>query len=220
MHLHGVIMSEFTLPSPRTENLIGKRFSNLTVMEYFGKDKIGRVLWKCKCDCGDIVVFNRGYLKEGRGKSCHECSRKRMSKKQTIHGMYKHPLYQVWSQMKDRCYNENNKYYYCYGKKGITVCDDWLYSFVSFYNWAMSNGYKQGLSIDRIDNDKSYYPENCRWITSHEQNQNQSSTKLSQDQIGVIRNDPRTNADLSKVYGVNASTISRVRTGFTWSNIK
>ena len=84
------------------------------------------------------------------------------------HGLTKHPLYCVWHNMKTRCYNPKRKAYKYYGGRGITVCDEWLFDFEAFYTWAINNGYKKGLQIDRENNDKNYNPENCRFITPRE----------------------------------------------------
>ena len=86
------------------------------------------------------------------------------------HGFYKTKIYRTWQNMKSRCNNPNASKYYLYGGKGIKVCDEWANNFMSFYNWAMANGYKEGLTIDRLDSDKNYCPENCRWATYKEQN--------------------------------------------------
>ncbi|MBQ1790821.1 MAG: hypothetical protein II008_11615 [Oscillospiraceae bacterium] len=88
------------------------------------------------------------------------------------HGLSKHPLYHVWLNMKSRCSNPNNHKFELYGKRGITVCKEWASSFMAFYTWATANGYEKGLSLDRIDNNEGYCPENCRFATAEQQNQN------------------------------------------------
>jgi hypothetical protein len=85
-------------------------------------------------------------------------------------------LYTIWQAMKSRCYNEKNKCFYCYGGRGISICDEWKSSFVSFANWALANGYEDTLSIDRIDVDGNYSPTNCRWITMKDQQRNKRKT--------------------------------------------
>lgn len=87
-------------------------------------------------------------------------------------------LQRIYYGMKTRCYNRNNHNYKCYGARGITICNEWLSNSKSFYKWALSNGYADNLSIDRIDNNKGYYPDNCRWITTKEQNNNQRTNRL------------------------------------------
>ena len=94
------------------------------------------------------------------------------TKQQIKHGMSKTRLYSIWRHMKDRCNNPNNNWYHLYGGKGIRVCDEWNNDFIAFKNWSMLNGYDENLSIDRIDGDKNYCPENCRWSTPLEQSNN------------------------------------------------
>ena len=101
-----------------------------------------------------------------------------MSKKpNTKHGYYYHPLYKVWGGMKYRCYNRNHVHFIDYGGRGITVCDEWKYSPKIFIEWCLRNGWEKGLTIDRIDNDKGYYPSNCRFSSMTEQNRNRRKMK-------------------------------------------
>lgn len=89
------------------------------------------------------------------------------------HGMYKTKIYSVWNGIKQRCLNKNSTAYKMYGEKGINICEDWKI-FINFYNWAINNGYEEGLTIDRIDNNNGYYPNNCRWVDYTIQNNNRN----------------------------------------------
>jgi len=158
--------------APNFKDLTGKRYGKLTVLKYVGKDKNRHSLWLCKCDCGVEKTISSTALQAGQ-KSCGcEGARTTLSQRMTKHGMYKSRIYDIWHCMKDRCYREGNSKYYLYGGRGIRVCDEWKNDFVPFYEWAMSNGYKDDLTLDRIDSDGNYEPSNCRWATVTEQNRN------------------------------------------------
>jgi len=110
-----------------------------------------------------------------RGIRCPECFNEKLGNYHRTHGMTKTKLYNSYRAMKERCYNNNYHHFHRYGGRGIKVCDDWLDDFINFKNWAIENKYKESLTIDRIDKDKNYEPNNCRWITIQEQQENKCS---------------------------------------------
>lgn len=160
-------------------HLIGFDNGYFKVIEYFGKDpKRGGYLWTCECRCQRKLVLRTDILKSRSYKSCG-CLRKGYengflpTKNFSIkHGLSKggkkHPLYKTWESMKKRCYNSTQNDYPAYQGKGIIVCDEWLKDAGNFFNWAMNNGWKKGLTIDRIDPEKNYTPENCQFLTRSE----------------------------------------------------
>ena len=157
--------------------MIGKRFGRLTVLEECTVDKPGR-FYKCVCDCGNTTrPIYAPSLRLGRTKSCGCIHREVLAARNTIHGKYHTRLHGVWNCMKQRCNNPNNQKYKDYGGRGIKVCEEWLHDFQSFYDWAMSNGYADGLSIDRKDVNGDYEPSNCRWATMKEQRHNRRDSK-------------------------------------------
>lgn len=152
--------------------LAGLRFGHLTVLEKSQIVRGRQRLWKCVCDCGKETFVAGGNLRSGHTKSCGCYRESGRANLHRTHGGSRSRLYEIYHGMKKRCYNPNCKAYARYGGRGITICDEWLDSFESFREWALSNGYQDNLSIDRIDNDGLYAPENCRWESSATQRRN------------------------------------------------
>ena len=165
------------------KDLTGQRFGRLTVLSDTGKRKRSSVVWLCQCDCGNTTEVITYSLTCGNTKSCGclhiEAAKENIKgvKMQPVHGLSHHRLFGIWNGMKTRCYNENNKDYKDYGGRGIRICDEWLSDFLSFYNWAMENGYQDDLTIDRVEVNGNYEPSNCKWSTRAEQSRNQRRTK-------------------------------------------
>ena len=160
--------------TPKVEDISGKRFGRLTAIKYIGKSKGKQTLWECKCDCGNIAIAHHQNLKSGHTSSCGCYNSEVASEREKEHGQSGTRLYNIWHDMIYRCYNGNHRSYKDYGGKGIIVCNEWKDDFEAFRNWAIENGYKENLSIDRIDSDKNYCPENCRWATDIQQANNTS----------------------------------------------
>lgn len=162
--------------------LAGQRFHRLTVIEDSGKrTKTHERLWRCVCDCGNEVLLRTSTLKIGNTKSCG-CARKDAARKNGIasgkHLSSNSRLYHIWRGMRVRCQDDEHVHYDRYGARGITVCEEWNRDFSIFQKWALSSGYRDGLFLDRINNDDGYYPANCRWASITEQQRNRSSNVL------------------------------------------
>ena len=156
----------------KKNDLSGKRFGKLVAVSSFYDKEKKITLWECRCDCGNVCLVRANRLVHNRTMSCGCLRSESNRQKKTTHGMSKTRLYNAWHSMKARCYNPTNHNYIHYGNRGIVVCDEWKNSFEEFYKWAVSNGYQDGLTLDRIDNDKYYGPDNCRWTTMKVQNNN------------------------------------------------
>lgn len=186
------------------------------------KSKRGEYKNEYLCHCGKITQTRATVVKSGKVKSCGCYNREVLKMRNTKHGLLKgnRRLYFVWNSMKQRCLNPNNKEYKYYGGRGISVCDEWI-KFEQFYNWAKENGYQDNLTIDRIDNDKYYCPENCRWVT-HEVNCQNRRRNLGHNKVLEIREKFKNGAgvsSISKEYGIEESSIRRIKNRETYKNI-
>lgn len=159
-------------------DLTGRRFGRLTVIrktDQRGPD--GGIIYECLCDCGN-TCFVWGNKLTRKGHSAKRSCGCLHDETHHPHGCSKTTLFHKWTGMNDRCYNRNARQYPDYGGRGITVCDEWRNDFSCFLSWALSSGYQEGLSIDRIDVNGNYCPDNCRWITMSEQQKNKRNVKL------------------------------------------
>lgn len=185
------------------KDLTGKHFGYWTVISKADTNNNG-AFWHCKCNCGTEKIIKATALLSGQTLSCG-CFNREVSHLNAKHGMSKTRVYNIWQGMKDRCYNPHNKKYRIYGGKGIKVCDEWQgeHGFEHFYEWAISNGYKDNLTIDRYPNkDGNYCPKNCRWATYREQANN-----LSSNHLVTYQGESHTLAEWSRITGISYCTI-------------
>jgi len=200
-------MSKSIQHSATFQDITGNRYGRLKVLRYVGRTKRGIALWECRCDCGTIKTIMAGSLRRAswptRSCGCLQLERAR------THGMKRTREWSCWSGMKRRCLDPNNIGYKRYGGRGIKVCQKWLHSFEAFFA-DMGACPSAKHSIDRIDNDGDYRPENCRWATPSEQSRNRRHNRL-------ITAWGRTQALVawSQETGLNPMTIaSRLRKGW------
>lgn len=186
---------------PKLIDMTGETFGKLTAVAYNSLNK----KWICRCECGNTKEVSRIHLLDGHVKSCGCYSSEVTAKRNYRHGLAGTRLYKIYYGILQRCCVESNPAYERYGDRGITICDEWKSDFLVFYHWAMEHGYEEYLSIDRIDNDKGYCPENCRWVSQKVQCNNRS---------GNIKIETKTLKQLCEENGVKYTTVyARVRRG-------
>ena len=198
---------EYIALKPKMLDITGKRFNMVVALGAVGKNSSGALVWRFECDCGKIFDSTPSHFKSGRNKSCGCIHKDTITK----HGYSKNPLYSIYTSMIARCKNPNSTSYHRYGARGISVCDRWLNSFEDFCS-DIGDRPSHQHSIDRIDNNKDYYPDNCKWATKKEQARNRRNTKL-------ITHNGRTASipEWSEITGIPQQLIqTRIRRG--WSD--
>ena len=153
------------------KDLTGQKFGRLTVIERAENDKNGRARWKCICDCGNEIIVASYNLIKTITRSCGCLSKDFPA--HFVHGMHGTKIYRTWNRIKGRCLDQNNNRYRNYGGRGIMICDEWL-DFRKFYNYVskLEHFNEEGYTLDRINNDGNYCPDNVRWATAKEQAHN------------------------------------------------
>lgn len=194
-------------------DLTGKHFGKLTVIkkEYFIPEKHKGWYWLCKCDCGNDCVKKGEDLRRGRIKSCGCLSRMLVKKLFDRYNINGYKLIHVRMAMIKRCYKKNDKNYKEYGERGITVYDEWINNSITFYEWALTSGYEEGLTLDRINNNGNYEPSNCRWINRKKQANNTRTNHFI-----TLNGVTKTISEWSDIVELNYKAImNRIQRGWT-----
>lgn len=183
-------------------DITGQKFNRLKVVKRIENSSFRKARWLCQCECGNFTEVSGDNLRNGNVKSCG-CLIADKNKQRTTHRKSNIRLYNIWRNMKARCNCKTNPFYKNYGERGIKICSDWI-MFENFYNWSINNGYNENLSIDRIDVNGNYEPNNCRWIPLSKQAYNK------RDSIMInINGEEKCLAEWCKLYNVKYTTIYR-----------
>ena len=153
-------------------DLVGERFGSLVVTSRAENSRTGKTMWLCQCDCGEKKVIFATSLTRGLTRSCGCLNKSVAMERMRKHQLSGHRLYRIWTDMKKRCTNPSCKSFANYGGRGIKVCPQWENNFQLFYTWSLLHGYSDNLSLDRIDVNGDYHPDNCRWVDKLTQTNN------------------------------------------------
>lgn len=184
-------------------DLTGKKYNYLTIIK-FSHYKSNYRYWLCRCDCGVEKSIREDLIVKNKTISCGCYNIIKIKKTNTKHGLWSHRLHNVWSSIKTRCYNKKSHAYKNYGGRGITMCDEWKNNFKSFYDWAMSNGYQDNLTIDRINNNGNYEPLNCRWVDMKTQSNNKRNNKMI-----TYKNETLSVSEMARKYDITVDRLSK-----------
>lgn len=200
------------------KDITGVKFGRLLAVKPVDKDiktnKSNEKYWLCECDCGRTTIVSGRALRNSSIKSCGCLNIERSKQSNTTHNKSNTRLYRIYYSLKRRCYKATSKDYNNYGERGITIYDKWLgkKGFINFYNWSIENGYSDELTIDRIDVNGNYEPNNCRWVTPMINSNNKRNN------VYILFNGERkTIAEWARVYGMNYSTLRRRISKYKWS---
>lgn len=194
------------------KNLTGKKFGRLTAVKKIGIDKRGQAIWLCKCECGNTIETITNRLTMGKTKSCGCLALENKRNLHITHGKSHTRLNSIYRKMKQRCYNPHNPAFKYYGGKGILICEEWLKDFDNFYYWAIQNGYNDSLSIDRIDVNGNYEPQNCRWADDKTQARNTTHCRYVR-----YKGETKTLSEWCEVLCLNYATINQRLNKLKWS---
>ena len=188
----------------KPKDITGKRFGKLVALklDHIDIKSNGTVhYWLCQCDCGNSKVIRKVDMMRGKIQSCGCFLKESVQERAIKHNYFNTKPYHVWHDIKQRCLNPNNKAYKNYGARGITICKEWENP-KNFCEWAFNNGYKEGLSIDRIDVNGNYEPSNCRWVDMETQQRNKRTNNLL-----TIKDITHCITDWSNILGVSIWTV-------------
>lgn len=199
--------------SIQNEDLTGRVFGRLTVTSY-AYSKNYRRYWYCTCSCGNEkqIPVQTSKLKNGHTRSCGCIGREKTIERNLKHGKSRHRLNSIWRDMRRRCNDTKRRSYKSYGGRGIKVCSAWEEDFINFYNWSIENGYKEDLSLDRIDVNGNYEPSNCRWATNKEQGNNTRRNRLF-----TINGETKTLSEWVDIYNMDYSVVEGRINRYKWS---
>lgn len=162
----------------KAKDITGQKFGRLTAIKFCyskSRKKATDHYWLFRCDCGKEKILLKSSVTSGHIKSCGCYHKEKISIIHKKHGLANSRIYGIWCDIKTRCKNPKHIRHNYYYDKGINICDEWTNNFENFYNWALENGYKESLSIDRIDVNGNYCPENCRWVNNKIQSNNKTN---------------------------------------------
>ena len=204
----------------KSRDISGLKFNYLTVLNLhhkvkrFNKDGTSKgyiEYWLCQCDCGNKTVVEKQKIISGHTSSCGCFCKAQIRKTHSKHNLSNTRIFRIWGDIKTRCTNPNSRAYKYYGQNNIVMCDEWKNDFQVFNDWAMSNGYADELTIDRIDVNGNYEPSNCRWVGMKVQNRNKHNSRMI-----TYKNETHNLSEWAEILGINYKALFK-RLSDGWS---